>query len=99
MKVITARVDDEFFYALKEIEKDEHTERAEVVRKLLAEGIKDWKLKKALDLLKGHKVTIRRAAVMAGISYLEMFDLMSKSDIDIGYTLKDLRKDLEDISA
>ncbi|MBI3037381.1 hypothetical protein HYY73_06570 [Candidatus Woesearchaeota archaeon] len=99
MKVITARIDDEFFDALKEIEKDEHTERAEVVRKLLAKAIEDWKLKRSLDLLKEHKVTIRRAAVLAGISYLEMFDLMSKSDIDIGYTLKDLRKDLEEISA
>ena len=66
---------------------------------MLAKAIKDWKLKRALDLLKERKVTVRRAAALAGISYLEMFDLMSKSDIDIGYTLKDLRKDLEEISA
>lgn len=99
MKVITARIDDEFFDALKEIEKDEHTERAEVVRKLLARAIKEWKLKRSLDLLKERKVTIRRAAALAGISYLEMFDLMSKTDIDIGYTLKDLRKDLEQTGA
>lgn len=99
MKVITARLDDEFFDALKEIEKDEHTERAEVIRKLLAKAIKDWKLKRALDLLKERKITIRRAAALAGVTYLEMFDLMSKFDIGIGYALKDLRKDLEDIRA
>lgn len=99
MKVVTARIEDEYFDALKEIEKHEHTERAEVIRKLLAKAIEEWKLKRALDLLKERKVTIRRAAALAGISYLEMFDLMSKSDIDIGYTLKDLRKDLEEISA
>lgn len=96
MKVVTARIEDEYFEGLKEIEKDEQTERAEVVRKLLAKAIKDWKLKRALDLLRERKVTIRKAAALAGISYLGMFDLMSKSDIDIGYTLKDLRKDLED---
>lgn len=99
MKVVTARIEEECFEDLKMIEQDEHTERAEVVRKLLAKAIKEWKLKRALDLLKERKVTIRRAAALAGISYLEMQGLMSKSDIDIGYTLKDLRKDLEEISA
>lgn len=99
MKVVTARIEDDYFEALKAIEKDEQTDRAEVVRKLLAKGIEDWKLKKALDLLKEHKVTIRKAAVLAGIPYLEMFDLMSKLDIDVGYTVKDLRKDLEALGA
>lgn len=97
MKVVTARIEDEYFEGLKEIEKDEQTERAEVVRKLLAKAIRDWKQRKALELLKGRKVTIRRAAALAGVPYVEMLDLASKSDIEIGYTLKDLRRDLESL--
>ena len=97
MKVITARIEDEYFDALKGIEKEEQTERAEVVRKLLAWAIKDWKRKKAVELLRERKVTIRKAAALAGTSYVEMLDLMAKFDIDIGYTQNDLRRDLDSI--
>ena len=94
MKVVTTRIEDQYFEDLKKIEKDEHTERAEVMRKLLANGIKDWKTKKALSLLKDHKVTIRKAASIADLSYVEMIDKMAKADIDSGYTLKDLQRDV-----
>ena len=40
-------------------------------------------------------ITIRKAAALAGVSYVEMFDLISKADIDIGYNVNDLRRDLE----
>lgn len=94
MKVITTRIEDKYFEDLKKIEKEEQTERAEITRKLLASAIKEWKTKKALKLLKEHKITIRKAAALAETSYVEMLDLASKADIDIGYTLKELRKDI-----
>ena len=94
MKVITARIEDKYFEDLERIEKEEQTERAEVMRKLLANAIKEWKVKKALELLKERKATIRKAAKFADVPYAEMMDLASKADIDIGYSLKDLRRDL-----
>lgn len=93
MKIVTVRIDDKYFEDLREIEKDEQIERAEVMRKLLAKAIKEWKIKKALDLLKEHKITLRKAASIADVTYSEIIDLASKVDIDIGYDLKELRKD------
>jgi len=93
MKVITTRIEDRYFEDLKKIEREEHTERAEVLRKLLARAIKEWKTKKALELLREHSITIRRAAALADVTYVEMLDLASKVSIDIGYTLKDLQRD------
>jgi len=95
MKAITTRIEDKYFEDLKRIEKEEQTERAEVMRKLLASAIKEWKTKKALELLKEHKITIRKAVKLTGASYIEMLDLASKADINIGYSAKELRKDLE----
>ena len=94
MKVITTRIEDKYFEDLKKIEMEEQTERAEVMRKLLASAIKEWKTKKALELLKERKITIRKAAALADASYIEMLDLASKADIDIGYTLKELKRDI-----
>ncbi|PIV69669.1 MAG: hypothetical protein COS08_04305 [Euryarchaeota archaeon CG01_land_8_20_14_3_00_38_12] len=95
MRVVTTRVSDEFFRNLKEIEQDEHAERAEVVRRLLADAIKRWKLKRSLRMLREHKITLRKAAVIADISYVEMFDRASEAGIDIGYSLSDLEKDVK----
>ena len=94
MKVITTRIEEKYFEDLKKIEIEEQTERAEVMRKLLAQAIQEWKTRKALELLKKHKITYRKAAKLADLSYAEILDLASKSDIDIGYTLQDLRKDV-----
>ena len=50
------------------------------------------KKKKALKLLKEHKITIRKADKLADISYVAMLDLDSKANVDIGYYTKELRK-------
>lgn len=95
MKVITTRVSEKYFEDLQEIEKELQAERAEVVRRLLAEAIKRWKIRKVLELLREHKITLRKAASIAEVSYVEMLDLTSEAGIDIGYSLSDLNKDVE----
>ncbi len=93
MPVITARVSEDLLGDVQMVEKDEHTDRAETVRKLLSEAIREWKTKKALELLKDHKITYRKASKIAGITYPEILRLAYSSGIDIGYTLEDLKKD------
>ena len=95
MEVITARIEEKDFKALKQIEKEEKTELAGVLRKLLSKSIQEWKIKKALELIKEHKITIRKAASFAEVSYIQMLDLIAKSDIDIGYTSQDLKRDIK----
>ena len=95
MKVVTARIEDGYFQDLKRIEKEEQTDRAEVVRKLLAKAITDWKTRKAVEMLRERKATIRKAAAFCGHSYAEMLDLAAKAGVDIGYTLEDLKKDVK----
>ena len=95
MKVITTRIEDKYLEDLMRIEKEEHTERAEVIRKLLAHSIKEWKTKKALELLREHKITTRKAAKLANLTYVEVLDLASKADIDIGYDLKEFQRDIK----
>jgi len=94
MKVITARIDEKDFKTLKLIE-EEKTELAGVLRKLLSQSIKEWKIKKALELLKKHKITIRKAAAFTDVPYIEMLDLTAEENIEIGYTLQDLKKDVK----
>lgn len=93
MRVITVRIPDEDGEALETIERVERADRAAVVRKLLAEGIRRWRIRHALDLLRERKVTIRSAARKAGVSYGEMLDLAAAEGVTSGYSWEELRRD------
>ena len=93
MPVITARIPDDLLRDLEMIEKEEQSDRAETIRKLVAKAIREWKLKKSLEMLKEHKISYRKAAKTAGVSYVEMLRCAAEAGIDIGYSLEDLRKD------
>jgi len=93
MKLITARIENDFFEDLKAIEKQEQGDRAEVIRKLLARGIKEWKLERAVHLLRDYKITLRKAVSLAGVTYLEILDEAERAGIEVGYDFKDLQRD------
>jgi predicted HTH domain antitoxin len=95
LETITARVPEELIRDLKRIEGEERTERAEVIRRLLAEAIGEWKLRKALEMIRERKASMRAAARFAGIRYIELLDRVEKEAIPLDYTLSDLRADLE----
>ena len=97
MRVITARIPDEMFEEIKEIEGSEKIDRAEATRKLLSVGIKEIKKEKALELLRGHKITYRKAAEMIGVTIYELLDIMEKEGVGVGYSLRDLEKDIEEM--
>ena len=93
MKVITSRIPEKYIKDLEKIQEEEKVDRAEAVRRLLTKAISEWKKERALVLLKDHKITIRKAASMADVTYVEMLELAKK--LDIGYDLKELERDLE----
>jgi len=95
LETITTRVPNDIYQDIKRIEEEEKTERAEVIRRLLSDAIKRWKLKKALDMLREGKVTLRTAAKFAGLTYIDMLDEAEVAGIPINYSLADLRIDLE----
>ncbi|KXB03494.1 hypothetical protein AKJ48_03825 [candidate division MSBL1 archaeon SCGC-AAA261O19] len=94
METITARIPKDLLQDLKEIESEEKTERAEVIRKLLDGAVKEWKVKKALEKLRDGKVTFRTAAKLAGLTYVQMLDQAEQANIPLEYSMKDLEADL-----
>jgi predicted HTH domain antitoxin len=97
LQTITTRVPDEIYQDIKKIEGEEKAERAEVIRRLLAEAIKRRKLKRALETLREGKMTLRSAAKLAGLTYIEMMDEVEKAGIPVDYTVADLRIELDAI--
>ena len=92
VKTVTTRISEDDEEALPELEAELNAGRAEVLRRLIRSGLEDWCKERALERLEDHEVTIRRAAELAGMSYVEMLTLAAEEGIDIGYTANDLER-------
>ncbi len=94
-ETISVRLREEQLRQLETVEKKWQIDRSEVVRRLLAEALKEWKIKNALENLAAHKISIGRAAKECGVTLWEMLDLAKEKNINwTGYDEEDLKKDL-----
>ncbi len=91
VKVVTARINERVYDDLQYLMKVEHVDQAELLRKLLDKAVRLEKIKLALERLRDHKITIRKAASLANVPYVEMFDLASREGIESGYSLQDVQ--------
>ena len=83
---------------LKEIEywsEKEGTERPIFLMELIEEGLHEWKMHKALSMYKDHRVTLWRAAEIAGVSLSELLAELPKQKIIFQYDVAELNEDLE----
>jgi predicted HTH domain antitoxin len=93
-ELVATRLPRKMVADLEKIESIEHSDRSTVLRKLLAKGITDWKLKHAAKLYAEKKVTLERAAMEAGVSVREMLEYMKGRKIPAQYDLEDLEEDI-----
>jgi len=94
METVTTRIPEEDEEALSELEAELTADRSEVLRRLIRQGLTDWRKEKALEQLAEHKITLRRAAEIADVPYVEMLALAAEEGIDTGYSTDDLERDL-----
>ena len=83
---------------LKEIEywsEKEGTERSIFLVGLIEVGLREWKIRKALSMYKDHRVTLWRAAEIAGVSLSELLAELPKQKIIFQYDMAELNEDLE----
>lgn len=81
MGTVSARLPDELEEELEAYIEDQHLDRSTAVRKLLAEGLDEWKTEHALDQLKAGKVTFSHAAELADMNVWDFAQLVRERDI------------------
>jgi predicted HTH domain antitoxin len=81
MGTISARVPDDLEEELEAYLEDEKLDRSTAVRKLLAEGLEDWRKERALRKLEDGDVTFSQAAELAGVSVWDLAKLAAEHDV------------------
>lgn len=81
MGTISARVPDELEAELEAYLEAESLDRSTAVRKLLTEGLEEWRREQALEKLESGSITFSRAAELAGMSVWDFATLARERDI------------------
>ncbi len=94
METITARLPDKMIKILNTLVKEEMVDRSELIRRILEIGLREFLIRRALIAYQERKVSLWRAADMAGVTLREMIEAANQALIPISYDLDDLERDL-----
>lgn len=92
MGTVSARLPDELEEELDEYVEEEGLERSVAVRKLLSEGLDEWKRERALSLLEDGELSFSRAAEAAGMDVWSFSEYVEENG---GVWVEDAEEDLE----
>jgi len=94
MVTTSVRLPKEMVEEIEKISRDEGIDRGTLVRRLLAESLREYKTKKALELYREGRISLWKAAEMAGITYREALEELKRRGIPFKYDLEDLGADV-----
>ncbi len=93
---LNIRLSPDLLRELDEISEAEQLDRTTVVKHLLQDAIKDWKLTYALRLYREDRITKERAAEIAGVSLYEIIDAARQQGIpprlSMNETLEEIKR-------
>ena len=92
---ISVRFDKDLQRDLSKIEKKWRADRSEVIRRLIVNAIKEWKIENCIEEIKEHRMSIGKAAEECELPIFEILRILKEKNIDwTGYSKEDLEKDL-----
>jgi predicted HTH domain antitoxin len=97
MESVQIRIGDEYINILKELSETLHSSRSEVIRKVMEEGIKDIRMKIAMEKYLDEEFSLCRAAEFADVSIQQMAKYLAQKGIpffkqSIEETMRDAKK-------
>ena len=91
---ISLRLPSKMIKELEDLSEKERKDRSEVIRELLTLGIQEKKLRGSIELYRGGRATLWKAAKLAGLSLWEMIEVLKERKIEAQYGIKELEEDL-----
>lgn len=92
---ISTRLDPEEVKLLESLADLSGLDRSTLVKSLLRRGMKELRLDHAAEALRNEKVTLSRAAELAGLDVWDFIAGMESMGLELHYGVDDLNQDLE----
>ena len=95
MKTISVRLPEQYLHDIEEACKLEVIDKGTMLRKLVGTGLREYRTRKALELYREGKISLWKAAGMAGITYRGALEELKRSNIPFQYKKEDLDVDIK----
>ena len=79
-KITGVRLDAELAKAVDEVVEEESVDKSTALRKLVGEGYRGWRLKRALQQLREGKISVWEASRVAGMPLWDFLALLKKEE-------------------
>jgi len=99
MTTISARIDDKIADEINRIIRKKGIDRSAAIRELLQIGLKEYRLKEVLELLRKREITVWKAAELAQVTYQEILAKLREHNIPFPVTVEELKREFEEISS
>lgn len=93
-KHVTARVPDDLYEEIERVQDVEKTDMSTTVKRLLQEGVENWKISNAVERYRRGDVSMGRGAEIAGVPVWEFMEILEDRGVEVGYTEEDLEDDV-----
>ncbi len=94
MVTTSVRLPKDMVEEIEKLSEEEGIDKGTLIRRLIAESLREYRVKKALELYREGKVSLWKAAEIAGITYREALEELKKRNIPFKYDLEDLEVDI-----
>jgi predicted HTH domain antitoxin len=95
MITTSVRLPEDLAREIEKAAKEEKVDKGAILRRFADAGLREYKLEKALDKYRQGRVSLWKAAGLAGISYREALEEARKRNIPFQYREEDLERDIE----
>jgi|Deesub1362B_J571_1020462.scaffolds.fasta_scaffold00953_2 predicted HTH domain antitoxin len=95
MKTTSVRLPEEYIKEIDRISNEEGLDRGTLLRRFIGDALREHKIKKALERYREGKISLWKAASIAGISYRAALEELKKRNIPFSYEKEDLERDLK----
>ena len=96
---VTARLKMELLKEIHEMAREESIDRSSAIQRLLKIGLREYRMEKALNQYRDGKVTLWKAAEIAGVSLREMMETIKARDIPYQYDFEALEEYVDELLA
>ena len=98
LTTVSARIQKSQAEEIERLASKRGTDKSAIIRELLATAIQDKKIEDALNQVQAKKVTVWKAAEIAGVTYREMLELLKSHNIPFPLSEQELRREIEEIT-
>jgi len=95
MVTTSVRLPEDVIQEIEKLSREEGVEKGTLIRKLLTESLREYRINKAMEMYRSGKASLWRASEIAGITYREALEELKKRNIPFRYDLEDLEIDTE----